>query len=201
MIGLGGLLQTLIVNRQRKKAQIEIKKAAADIEFEIKYKYVKTEIQTRNLLEIYPKLYKAMLEAVSPYTGYFSTIIDKLIEAQKAGQVVEFIHFKDLIENYYEPCFGEYDSVVKKLGFYSNYLTTSALFVSSIVMDLATEIKKDSRVLYRFIEDHVRSRKYLKYDAQKLLTLFDEVSLQLASIEHNRTDLIKQMSKELNPDC
>lgn len=57
MISVAGFVLVLIGNWQNKKAQIEINAAAERIKFEIQKKYLLTEIQTRNLLEIYPKLY------------------------------------------------------------------------------------------------------------------------------------------------
>lgn len=141
MIAIGGFFLTFLGARQNKKAQIEINSAAEKIKFEIQRKYLLTEIQTRNLLEIYPKLYDTVLDAVSPLAGYFNTIVTKVTRIQKEGKEPEFYQLKSLLENYFEPSFGNLD--FKELTIFNNYHASSALFISENSNEIIKEMKRN----------------------------------------------------------
>lgn len=197
MIAIGGLFLTFLGTRQNKKAQIEINSAAEKIKFEIQRKYLLTEIQTRNLLEIYPKLYDSLLEAVSPLAGYFNTIITKVTRIQKENKEPEFHQLKSLIENYFELSFGNLD--FKELTIFNNYHASSTLFISESSNEIIKEMKRNLMILFGVVNDHIITKKYLQYDSKKILEILNKVSIALTALEQDRDHLARQMNKELNP--
>jgi len=197
MIALGGAILTFLVNRQNKKAQIEINSAAEKVKFEIQRKYLLTEIQTRNLIKIYPKLYDTLLGAASPIAGYFNTILTKVREIQNQGKELESHQLQSLIENYLEPSFGNMD--FKELSIFNNYHASSALFISESSNEIIKKIKLNLLHLFGIINNYVITKKYLEYDSKKNLEIFDKVSIALTALEQDRDILARQMNKELNP--
>lgn len=197
IIAIGGLFLTFLGTRQNKKAQIEINSAAEKIKFEIQRKYLLTEIQTRNLLEIYPKLYDSLLEAVSPLAGYFNTIITKVTRIQEENKEPEFHQLKSLIENYFELSFGNLD--FKELTIFNNCHASSTLFISESSNEIIKEMKRNLMILFGVVNDHIITKKYLQYDSKKILEFLNKVSIALTALEQDRDHLARQMNKELNP--
>ena len=103
IIGIG----KIILNRITKKAKIEINKEAEKIKFEIQRKYLLTEIRTRNLLEVYPKLHDSVHAAAGPYVTYFITIFRKIEELKSSGKEPNRDQLLQVFEDYISVIFSK----------------------------------------------------------------------------------------------
>jgi len=199
VIAVGIAINGWWTRRQSKKASIEINREAEKIKFEIGRKYLLTEIRTRNVLEIYPKLFDAMLSAVSPSVGYFKAITAKIEQLQQQGAEIELMDLISLLENYLELQFKDGNTRPKELREFHSCHLSSTLYISQESNKIVNDIKGNLMILLKIIEEHVQSGKCRTYDKAKILEFLDSASITASALEQDKDHLGLQMNRELNP--
>ncbi len=182
-----------------KRAVILINKEAEKIKFEMQRNYLHLQIRTKNLYEIYPKLYQLLREAGSLYI-IFETINRKIIEKQANDTLITAEDLRNLIRM----CLERIDDADNFLGLnniasFHNYHEESALFISSEVDKYANEAREHQMDLYRLVKNEIYTDQYSSYSYEQLMNIINRASFIMPQLKECKKAMSKQMNKELDP--
>lgn len=181
-----------------KWAQISINKEAEKIKHEMQRRYLYIEIKTKNLLEIYPKLYRLLREAGSLIV-IFDVINKKIKElpSEKQNQQTETI--KLLIKAGFDQFNEDNPLGLRNIVSFANCYEESLLFISEEIDTLAKQSKDLLMDLYRLAKDEIASNAFQQYSQDQLIDLIKRANIIIEKLTINKNNIAKQMKKEFDP--
>ncbi len=176
-------------------SQIKINRESEKIKYEIKRKYFHMEIKTRNLLEIYPKLYLLIRESAA-----ICVIFDIINKKISNNQNMTENELKALIKEYLDKFISDYPEFgLKEIHTLVNYYESSFLFISSDVDNIINNIKEKFMELINLTRREFISNKYQKYTYNDCLNIINRAFIIRDQLLKYKLILAKQMNKELDP--
>lgn len=177
--------------------KMQVNRDKEKVKYEIQRKYMHVEIQTRNLLDIYPKLYRLVLEAGKLYI--FADVISKKINEISADNKEQYLNeAKSIIQDARDLMLGE-DLGLNEINVFTQYYELSSLFISDEINEIIMEIKQLFMDLYYLVKKEIANNKYQKYSYKQIMELKEQINTLLSGLDTMKYKLSRKMNAELNP--
>ena len=176
--------------------KIKIEREATRIKDEINRKYFHFEVSAKNLLEIYPKLNRLMLESVY-LAGPFGALNKQIKESHEKHKINEdwktyiYLCFESILKDSF---FGFKEHIIP----FDSFIKSNILFISKKVYKLARNFIMKNKELYELMKEEIAYRESTEYKYEDLINLLDRANAILKDLEEKREELQNQMREELN---
>jgi hypothetical protein len=198
IILFAGICYLAIKRLEYIKAQcmIEIKKESEKIQYNIQRNYMLTEIRTKHLLTIYPRLYKSLRLA-----GPLCVVIDTIKRKIDEEPLTSTEEIQALIKEHFDYAYSEHpDLGLQQLANFANHYEESLLYISQPTDELLQKVKSLLLDLYRLIKNKIISGEYEKYDKDACLDLINSASSISMQLKDFKYKISRTMNKELNAE-
>jgi hypothetical protein len=173
-----------------KKTFKKINNSAEKIKADIQREYVKTELKTKNLIEIYPQLHQLVRGSGSLAIKF--DFIKKDIDACSTAETLKALVAK---------IFASSDNTedLKYIVLFNDYLELKFLFISNAVQEKADAIKTQLMGLYGLVQDEIVSSVYQTYSYDELVSMIQRAEIMCTTLAKDKQALADLMKNEMNP--